>query len=425
MDALTRNLTYFGALLARPALFTLYFLSGFVPRRSDLWVFGSWGGHRFADNAASLFLHCQAELSGSVRLVWISRDGNIVRKLRDEGYEAHRVWSARGLACCLRAGVYFFDNFCKDVNYWTSRSARKVNLWSGVPLKAFERDIDNPRNRYYRLFHGSPPERLFLSIMMPWHVDRPDLIIATSSENAQITRRAFGVQDDAVAITGYPRNDILFEDSGNGQQARQGWPEPFRHAVDAGRFVFLYLPTYRDSAKPFVDVDWADVDRLMERHDAIFFLKLHPDDRGSLDATGARVIELPQGIDIYGLLPATDALISDYSSIIFDYMMLERPIIHYLPDLDEFRASSRSLIFDPAEIAVGPVCESGATLAEALSAVLQGVQAPLDTQTRWSEIRRRMNLYCDGRSGRRVLAEITRRFPELRTVRHEEPDLGS
>jgi len=424
MKTLLRYFSYLGALLARPPLFVLYVLSGLVPRRSDLWVFGSWGGHRFADNAASFFLYCQDEISTSVRLVWISRSRGIVNKLREEGYEAHLVWSPRGLGSCLRAGLYLFDNFVKDINFWTSRSARTVNLWSGVPLKTFERDVDNPRSRYYRLFHGSPPERVVLSVMMPWHVARPDLIIATSPETARITQRAFDVPEDTVATTGYPRNDILFtppDQTGAGR----GWPEPFREAVDSGRFVFFYLPTYRDSGKPFLDVNWSEVDRLMERRNARFFLKLHPDDRGTFRGGGARVIELPQRIDIYSLLPATDALISDYSSIIFDYMMLERPIIHYLPDLGEFRASSRSLVFDPTEIAVGPVCRTPEELTDALSEVLEGVEISSDVQTRWSETRRRMNLYSDGASSRRVLAAIGHRFPNIRTVHHAEPELGA
>ncbi|UCC24407.1 MAG: CDP-glycerol glycerophosphotransferase family protein [Gemmatimonadales bacterium] len=413
MEALTRYLSYFGALLARPPLFVLYLVSGLVPRRPDLWVFGSWGGHRFADNAASFFLYCQSEVSDSVRLVWISRDRDIVQDLQRDGYEAHHLWSPGGLSASLRAGLYLFDNFVKDINFWTSRGARTVNLWSGVPLKAFERDIDNPRSRYYRLFHGTLPERVALSAMMPWHVDRPDLIIATAQETARITERAFDIPETAVAITGYPRNDVLFRTGSDEGQAREAWPKAFREAVDAGRFIFFYLPTYRDSGKPFLDADWAEVDRLMERNNASLFLKLHPDDRGSFHGEGAHVAELPQGIDIYDLLTATDALISDYSSIIFDFMMLGRPIIHYLPDLDEYRTSSRKMVFDPIEIAVGPVCQTAEAFTEALASVLADTPVAPDVAARWAETRKRMNRHNDGGSNRRVLSAIAERFPEL------------
>jgi CDP-glycerol glycerophosphotransferase (TagB/SpsB family) len=413
MHTVARVLSHIGALLARPPLFLLYFASGLVPRRPDLWVFGSWGGHRFADNAASFFLYCQRHLEPSIRLVWISRDREIVRKLRADGWEAHSVWSLSGVVASLRAGVYLFDNFVKDINFWTSRSARKVNLWSGIPLKAVERDIDNPRSRYYRLFHGTLPERVFLSMMMPWHVDRPDLILATSERMREITCRAFDIREDTVAITGYPRNDVLFHIPSAGKPREEDWPAAFRKAYANGRFIFFYLPTYRDSGKPFVDVDWRELDEVMERVNASFFLKLHPDDRGSLDGSGDHIHRLPQKIDIYELLAFADALVSDYSSIIFDFMMLERPIIHYLPDLEEYRASSRSLIFDPVEIAVGPVCRTGSELATAFQVVASRADSAPEDRARWQATRRMVNRYADGDSNRRVLDAVRDRFPEL------------
>ena len=413
MQSALRVLSHVGALIARPPLFLLYFLSGLVPRRADLWVFGSWGGYRFADNAASFFLYCQHNLDPSVQLVWVSRDRDIVRKLRSEGWRAHYVWSLTGLAVSLRAGVYLFDNFVKDINFWTSRSARKVNLWSGIPLKAVERDIDNPRSRYYRLFHGTLPERAFLSMMMPWHVDRPDLILATSEEMLEITCRAFDISEDAVAVTGFPRNDVLFDPESGSARDTHAWPASFRSAYEEGRFIFFYLPTYRDSGKPFVDVDWRAIDEVMERRNASLFLKLHPDDRGSFGGSGHHIHQLPQKIDIYETLAVADALVSDYSSIIFDFMMLERPIIHYLPDLEEYRASSRRLIFDPVEIAVGPVCRTGTEWISALDSVASGARAAAEDQARWTATRRRVNRYSDGESNRRVLDALRERFPEL------------
>ena len=406
MNQVLRFLFYLGLLLARSYLFPLYFLSGLVRRRSDLWVFGSWGGYRFADNAAAFFLHCQDEIADRVRLVWISRDTAIVAAVRRSGYEAHWIWSPRGIWCCLRAGLHIFDSFSKDINYWLSRGARKINLWSGVPLKTFERDIRNPGSRYYRLFHGSLPERWLFGLMMPWHLDRPDLIIATAPEPRDITQRAFDVSAQSVVVTGFPRNDMLFARGGHAGVLGRQWPQSFRNAVDAGRRVFLYLPTYRDSGKPFFNVDWAAIDRLMEDLGGTFFLKLHPDDKGGFQEGLEYVVQLPQGMDIYTLLAHTDILISDYSSIIFDYMLLNRPIIYYLPDLEEFVSSSRSLNFDPVEIAAGPICSTGDELLRALSEAATGTGKSTELETRWSEIRERFNSFADDQSSRRVLQAI-------------------
>ena len=290
-----------GRLLAtaamRPAQFLLYVLSGVVPRRTNLWVFGSWGGWRYADNAAAFFRFCRQHDDGQRQLVWISRSRELVRTVRAEGHEAHWIWSPRGVARCIRAEAYLFDCFSKDINFWLSRGAVKINLWSGVPLKAFERDIDNPRNRYYRLFHGSTAERLGFGLMMPWHVVRPDLIIATSPTTAEITRRAFDLPAEAVAVTGFPRNDALFVDEAS-SHTRRSCPDEVIAAFRGGRTVFFYLPTFRDSAKQVVDIDWLELDALMESLDAVFVIKFHPVDATEFEHESPRVIQLFQDVDV-------------------------------------------------------------------------------------------------------------------------------
>ena len=395
---------------ARPLQFVGYALAGLVPRRRGLWVFGSWGGYRFADNAAAFYRYCRGLDRQDLQPVWISRDRKIVEMVRREGGEAHWIWSCRGALACLRAEVYLFDNFVKDINFWLSRGALLVNLWSGVPLKAFERDIDQPNSRYYRLFHGPAWQRLAYGTMMPWHAKRPDLLIATSTTTADITRRAFDVNEDAVVVTGFPRNDALLEAARGDTRT---CPPQLIDDVEAGRPTFLYLPTYRDSAEPYIDIDWGRLHDLLESVDGRFYLKFHPDDRSSFEHPSDRIVQLFQDTDVYDLLPHTSVLVSDYSSIIFDFMVLGRPIIHYMPDLERFVAGSRRLVFEPTEVAVGPICLDGAQLLVAvadLAAVPVG-GAPVGGASARQDERRQavmtmLHRHVDDRASSRVLAAV-------------------
>jgi len=408
-DALTMllKLGYVLQFIGRIVLFPLWLLSGLLPRRNDLWVFGSWGGHRYADNAASFFEYCQRTAAGRVRLVWIAHDRAVVRQVRRLGYEAYLCWSPRGALACLRAGLHLFDCFAKDTNFWLGRGAIKVNLWSGVPLKVFERDIDTPGTRYYRLFHGSLPERWLLALMMPWHVERPDLIIATSEETARITSRAFDVPAGDVVITGFPRDDQLLEEASRPQA--QDLPASFSAAVAAGEILFIYLPTFRDSGKPYYRaIDWRELDALMARCGARLFCKFHPVAETALDSGLQRIEVLPQDIDVYPLLRHTRALISDYSSIIFDYMLLDRPIVYFTPDLEEFVSGSRRLNFQPGDVAVGPLCSTSVELLEVLEHIAQGNRPP-GPQSR-EQVMRRLFDHADANASRRVMAELDRRF---------------
>ncbi len=403
-----RYFLYLLLFVGRFLLFPLYFFCGFLPRRNKHWVFGSWGGYRFADNSAAFFRFCVARLGDQVNIAWVSRDRSIVRALRQEGYSAHWTWSPAGIAACLRADLHIYDCFPKDTNFWFSRGAKGICLWSGVPLKVFERDIDNPRSRYYRLFHGLLPERWFLGMMMPWHLVRADLIIAPSAETARITQKAFATTSDRIAVTGYPRNDAIINEALAGGDPDPRLPDNFRNAVAAGEIVFLYLPTFRDSNASYMAIDWQKLDSLLIKLNARFFLKTHPMDKTRITIESNRVVELPQETDPYGLLPHIAALISDYSSIIFDFMLLNRPIVYYTPDLDEFISGSRSLNFHPSEVAVGPMCNSFAELCVALEKIAAGRTD--NYAERRDQIMPRLHQYTDSGSCERVLTEVMQRF---------------
>jgi len=407
-----KNLGYIFLFFGRVILFPVYFLSGFVPRRENLWVFGSWGGHRFADNSAAFFLFCHEAVDDRIELVWVSRNREIVRDLKERGYSACWIWSPRGIVSALTAGLHIFDCFPKDTNYWLSRGAKRVNLWSGVPLKVFERDIDNRSSRYYRLFHGNIIERSFYGLMMPWHITRPDLAIATSDETAHKVSKAFGLQDSQVFVTGLPRNDAIFDLPHQEAQQVDKAMQLYGEAVSGDETVFLYLPTFRDDGTQFIDFDWDELNDNLGRKGAKLFFKSHPEDRNRYSADFPNIIQLTQEAEVSSLLPGADVLISDYSSVIFDFMLLGRPIIYYIPDLLKFETGCRSFNFHPREVAVGSVCESFDELLDALDQIAGGASSI--ASARRDEVMERMHTYCDARSSERVLDIIVNRFYGLR-----------
>jgi len=204
-------LTLEGALgvMLRPLLFILYFLSGFIARNPHRWVFGSWSGKRFADNGAAMFEYVVARDEPFVEPIWISRDAGVIRGLRNRGFAVYHPWSIKGMLACLTAGVYVFDGLTKDINHWLSRGARRILLRHGVGIKKVERAIEHPAHRLYKLFHGSARQRLVWSYLLPWHLVRPDLVVATSPDHVQQAQDYYGVSAEKVAITGFPRNDRL------------------------------------------------------------------------------------------------------------------------------------------------------------------------------------------------------------------------
>lgn len=395
-------------IVARPFLFLIYFFSGFVPRDLRLWVFGSYG-KRFTDNSKYLFLHCLSHTGKHVRCVWISRSTATVKTLKDMGLPAYSIYSLQGIWYTLRAGIFIFNAYISDINFWTSRGAVKINLWHGLPLKKIERDIDDPNNYYYKIHHGSFCQSWFPKLLYPWLSKPYDMVISTSGYISRAFIKAFGLTLEKIPVTGLPRNDAFFENSNNAFLKNNAYYNQVSAISQEGKRVIVYMPTFRDSAdrKRELPFNWGELDQFLQVRGACLFLKLHTNDSAAFP-TGRynNIFIIPSGEDLYPTLELVDVLITDYSSIYFDYLLLDRPVVFYSYDFDEYISKHRSLCVDYHEVTAGPKAFNFEELLLALDEVL------LDDRYKQERkrIRERYHEFVDGNSSQRVLSEIYNRF---------------
>lgn len=396
-------------LLFRPLLFAFYFLSGFAPRRPDRWVFGSWSGKRFADNSAALFEYVTAHKSDTVEAIWISSNATILSKLRRCGYRAYHPWSLSGAHACLTAGVYVFDGLTKDINHWYSRGARRVLLRHGVGMKKVERAIEQPGHRLYQLFHGNLPQRAFWSYLLPWHLVRPDMLIATSPVHAAQGQEYYDVGPERMAITGFPRIDRLMRS--DAQSPDEQVRSVLENAIRRKAPVYLYLPTFRDVPAGF-EFPLEDMRAMANRLGIVLLVKLHYVDReryqsfefdpdSSLQLIDAR-------IDPNLLFHAVDGLISDYSSVTFDFILTGKPVLFYVPDLEDYLLNSRTLYFNFNEITPGPRAKNVTELEAALSTVIDNRLG--EWRDQYQAVLDRFHTFRDAESSKRTYEEILARF---------------
>lgn len=392
----------------RPLQFALYFLAGFVPRRRDQWAFGCWSGYRFGDNAGAVFLHLDEHPEVGVRAAWITNDRAIRDRLRAEGRRAHLRWSPAGAWWTLRSGVFVYDSLPKDINYWLSRGARLVHLRHGIGIKKIERAIDAPDHRLYKLFHGSAIERAFWTVVLPWHLPRPDLTMSCSPTHASQAPWFYGVPPENVRITGFARHDRLVPTP---TQDRTAIPT-IGPAVPDDRPVFIYLPTFREGIGRQA-FDWEVLEETAQRADITIAVKLHyvDADRGVLGMDVLSASEhlrmVDPTIDPIDAYVHSDGMISDFSSAPFDFMLLDRPVVYYVPDFAQF-VEDRPLMYDLHDVAVGPICTDRAELEVALLAARDvGVGEHRERQT---ELRNRFHTYPPGGASERVVDAIIEEF---------------
>lgn len=346
-------------------LLPLYLLSYIMPRNKKIWVLGSTFGYRFADNPKYFYLYLHQHMKDMVRPIWISRDKSIVHMLRQKDYEAYYLKSFKGAWYCLRAKVYLYDNYSKDICFTLSGGAIKINLWHGVPLKKIQKDnifdkVRNPRNKL---------EKIRWSLRRMTDEKPSDYVLTTSEFLKPIFSSAFNTKN--TIICGYPRNDFLISDDIDiimNDDEKRICNIIENKAID--NKILLYMPTFRDSEYRFFEVvSITKFEEFLKEHNLVFFVKLHPksklnDKFMEVQSECIRIINSEQ--DPYPLLKLADVLITDYSSIYFDFLLKNKPIIFFSYDLDEYLMETREMYFDYVEMTPGEKAKNEDELEDAI-----------------------------------------------------------
>ena len=335
-----------------------------IPRDRSLLVFGA-PLDRFADNPAYLFLHL-SRTAPSLRCVWITNSKDLVARLRESGYSAELRWSARGVLACARAGWFVVGAYVSDVNRWLHDGARLFGLWHGVPLKAIERDIKSGRLSF--MFRERPAGSI-VSAAFKDETRRPDFLLSTSKFiSKRCFSSAFGVGLERCLEFGYPRNDHFFRPPDAPPSSLLISDGTVWDRLKACSFVVGYFPTWRDDNTPLMGRGGLSLDRLANAVSAqggLLVFKPHYNTTEQARHSAALVV-LNAGDDLNAYVHLCSVLITDYSSVAFDFMLLDRPILYYVPDLDDYRRG-RGMYFTPEEMMPGPLLRSPDELYEAVA----------------------------------------------------------
>lgn len=397
MKQIINGMKYWGQLLLLP----IYWLSFLFPRDKHIWLFGSTFGRRFADNPRYFYLYVsqhsdraseqvktgrsdwekaghaftEDENCKGIRPIWISHDKGIVSFLSENGYEAYYYHSLKGIWYALRGKVYLFDNYSKDINFWLSGGAVKFNMWHGVPLKMIQADnvfdqVRHPKNAW-EAFKAFPRR---LSDEKPSHH-----VLATSEFMKPIFGSAF--QTKNVSTAGYPRIDsFAFECIEKlHTETEQHTLERIQELLDKDteNKMIYYMPTFRNSEIEFFDkMDLESFNRFLHENHLIFCTKLHPKSKLKeqfLAIEKGNIVNIDADTDPYVFIPISDVLVTDYSSIYFDYLFAGKPILFFDYDLDTYLKDSREMYFDYEEYTPGVKVENQSELERALLDITKGI----------------------------------------------------
>jgi CDP-glycerol glycerophosphotransferase len=357
----------------------------------DVVLFQSWAGKQYSCNPRAVFEEMRRQ-GRSERALWVRRNAAVNVP---DGVPWVQMWS-REYYEALATARYVVSNDAMPVYFAKQPGSNYLQTWHGTPLKRIGFDVENLNLNNPRYLEEFAVE-----------VTKWDQLISPNAYSTEIFRRAFGYQGEMLE-TGYPRNDIFYAPNVDDLRAEVRG----RLGVEPDRRVILWAPTWRDDQRdasgryslpmPFELSTW---DRILDPDDVLLFRghQLLRETTGGMLRGLRSVRNVTLYPDIQDLYLAADVLITDYSSVMFDFANTRRPMIFYTWDLEMYRDKIRGFYVDFENDAPGPVVTDLAGLHKAITEI---DAAAKDAEGRYARFVER---YCgleDGKASARVVDAI-------------------
>ncbi len=364
--------------------------------------FQTFSGRGYSDSPKAMYEYMRkAPEYKDYRFVWSFRDPEKYSELLEDGRTEIVKFRTRADNIALRKAKYWIANY-RMLDYQHPRKGQiYVQCWHGTPLKRLGYDIDASDNAMNSI--GEIREKYRTDAKKFSYLLSPSPFASEKFATAWDLNATH--QTHKIIEEGYPRNDRLIN---AGDEERTGIRKKL--GVDDKR-VILYAPTWRDnqhiSGEGYSYKTEVDFDRLKEalgdKYVILFRAHYLVANSFDFDRYDGFVRDVSSYDDINDLYLASDLLITDYSSVFFDYSNLERPVIFYMYDLDQYEHEMRGFYLSLDELP-GPIVKDE----EKLIAEIEKTKS-WTADEKYLEFNRRFNPHEDGKASARVLARIIRK----------------
>ncbi len=323
----------------------------------------------FADNSRGFYEYIKSNTSFDT--FWIIRDKKILEILKDNNVKCALYGTKEANEKINTAHYFVTSSF--EFAYYKKPGQIHISAWHGFPLKLIG------------FFDSASATTDFQNLKVI--TTQTDIVTATSRFSQLTLSGQFSLDPRKVKNTGYPRNDIMLT-----CDAKKELLKITDIDIENNK-LFLYLPTMRKGLKneggQFVknilnynDYDLNKLESFLENNNVYIFVKMHFADniyfKENNFSLPKRIIFIDTDIlnehllTIYHIIDAFDALITDYSSIYVDYLLLNKPIIFSCPDISEYQKDRGFIIDNPRLLMPGDMVQSQYELINALQSIISG-----------------------------------------------------
>ncbi|CAN7247028.1 CDP-glycerol glycerophosphotransferase family protein [Rhizobacter sp. LjRoot28] len=363
------------------------------------------GGTYFGDNIKYAWLAaCKSDDALGAELWFLPSNADQEAQVRSMGGRClphtHAEWTPDHLHTALAAAVVVISDHLLGANPYAAAllaGARQVQMWHGVSIKEIGYRNLPP------LKHMSP--RIARVLRTCGHFAR---FVGTAARHEPEWRRWFSF--DGYAPVGYARNDVLTREPAGHDLLNvdeEAWQRAGEVQARGGR-IFLYAPTFRDAnrAQWILQVGIERVAKAIADAGDLLIVNMHPVEQPSVPEIAKSlpsVCFVAPRTDVYPLLTRTSVLITDYSSIMFDFLLLDRPVLLFRPDHHDYVTRSRKLFDAKLSVPPGPV----ATTAQALVDLIRRPAEPATARNARRALRDELHDHQHGGSADRLLSLLT------------------
>lgn len=370
-------------------------------------IFETFSGRRYSDSPKAVYEFMkQDERYQEYSFIWIFKEPDKYRWMEDERTRLVR-YQSKACEQALQQAKYWIFNY-RALDHWVPKKGQiYVQCWHGVPLKRLGYDIKRSDNAMNSLEE--------IQVKYRWDTKRFQYLLSSCAFSSEKFRSAWNLKEfhkeNAILEVGYPRNDFLInhtQEDIRRIQEKLGLSE----VVAAGKKIILYAPTWRDNqhdaSQGYVYRTAADFHKWRKQlgDEYILLFRAHYLVANSFDfeAYDGFVRDVSEVDDINELYVISDMLITDYSSVFFDYAILDRPILFYMYDLEQYRDEMRGFYLGLEELPGQIVQDEADVLTEILK------QCPADdgsnSVVQHDEFNQRFNYLNDGKASERLVEEV-------------------
>ena len=361
--------------------------------KEDWIVFESFMGRNCSGQPKYIYKYLQENYGNKYKYIWIVDRKGV--KIPGKGYKKCKRFGLRYYYYMNRS-KYWVNNMRQPLSVPRRKETIMLATWHGTPLKRLVFDMDDVHSanpRYKDTVYKQTRE---------W-----DYLLSDNPFSTEKFQSCFLFEKEKILEYGYPANDPMYAPDREAHASRI----KERLGIPADKKVILYAPTWRDDnfyeqGQYGFDLD-LDVNRLQKEFgdEYVLLLRLHYFivDKLDLSKYGEFTVDGSSYDDITDLYLISDLLITDYSSVFFDYANLKRPVLYFTYDLEKYRDVLRGFYLDMEKDLPGPLLLTNDEVVDAIKNI-DKIQETY--KERYEEFYNRFCCVDDGHAAQRVVEKV-------------------